>query len=411
MRRPLQQIIAETWLLGSAALAFLLMALSILGIRWSRTPVILGAIAILVLAILVIRRSEWPRLGWANPIDVLTLILIAGYVRVTTLAPPAEADFYAMWGAKAKQFFMTGGIDWRFLQDPLNLPSHVDYPILLPLLYDVQALLAGGWPDERWLSLTHIATSVSALLVIRALLADEMPKLARAAATLIVMPLVFSPYFGLPEGVLVAYGTVGLLFLRRAVRDDDAAGALHGAVYLGLAASCKNEGTALLVAAAVAVALTRPRLVARLWPAIAIVLPWFLLRWHYGLESDLVQSGAFGRLMDRLANPAPLITALRAVPLGRGMFWIGVAVALVIGARRLIREERFLTIAIVTQFLFFIGAYLVTPYELAWHVRSSFERIVGQLIPALALLALLVNAMRFRAANAIEPSVVVGSGP
>jgi hypothetical protein len=69
----------------------------------------------------------------------------------------------------------------------------------------------------------HIGTSVSALLVIRALLADEMPKLARAAATLIVMPLVFSPYFGLPEGVLVAYGTLGLLFLRRAVRDDDAA--------------------------------------------------------------------------------------------------------------------------------------------------------------------------------------------
>jgi len=318
---------------------------------------------------------------------------------VTTLAPPAEADFYAMWGAKAKQFFMTGGIDWRFLQDPLNLPSHVDYPLLLPLLYDVQALLAGGWPDERWLSLMHIGTSVSALLVIRALLADEMPKPARAAATLIVMPLVFSPYFGLPEGVLVAYGTLGLLFLRRAVRDDAAAGALHGAVYLGLAASCKNEGMALLVAAAVAVALTRPRLIARLWPAIAIILPWLLLRWHYGLESELVQGGAFGRLTERLANPAPLIAALRGVPLGRELFWIGAAVALVLGARRLIREERFLTVATATQFLFFIGAYLVTPYDLAWHVRSSWGRIVGQLIPALALLALLVTAIRFRAAS------------
>jgi hypothetical protein len=107
--------------------------------------------------------------GWANLLDLLTLALIAGYVRVTTLAPPAEADFYAMWGAKAKQFFVTGGIDWRFLTDPLNVPSHVDYPMLLPLLYDVQALLLGRWPDERWLGLVHIAASGAALLVIRGL--------------------------------------------------------------------------------------------------------------------------------------------------------------------------------------------------------------------------------------------------
>jgi hypothetical protein len=62
-----------------------------------------------------------------------------------------------------------------------------------------------------------------------------MPKLARAAATLILMPLVFSPFFGLPEGLLAVYGTLALLFLRRAIRDDDGALALRGAVYLGLA--------------------------------------------------------------------------------------------------------------------------------------------------------------------------------
>ena len=407
MRRP-HQLIGETYLLGSAALAFLLMAMSIAGIRWSRTPVIAGALVVIVVMALIIRRGapfEWPRLGWPNLIDVATAILVAGYVRVTTLAPPAEADFYAMWGAKAKQFFMTGGIDWRFLQDALNLPSHVDYPMLLPLLYDVQALLAGGWPNERWLAVIHIATSVSALLVLRALLADEMPKLARAAATLIVMPLVFSPYFGLPEGLLVAYGTLALLFLRRAVRDGDAALALRSAVYLGLAASCKNEGLALLVAAAAAVVLTRPRLVTRLWPAIAIILPWLILKWHYGLESDLVQTGAFGRFVERIANPGPLLAALRDVPHGRAIFWIGVAVACAIGWRRAIREERFLTAAIVVQLLFFICAYLVTPYELAWHVSTSWERIVRQLLPAIALLALLGTVIRFRAesSNATDP--------
>lgn len=405
--RRLLQLTGEAYLLGSAALAFLLMAFSVAGIRWSRTAVIVAAIAVLITAILVIRRQgpfEGPRLGWPNLIDLLTLALIAGYVRVTTLAPPAEADFYAIWGAKAKQFFATGGIDWRFLTDPLNFPSHVDYPVLLPLLYDVQALLLGRWPAERWLGLVHISASVAALMVIRGYLAEEMPKPARAAATLIVMPLVFSPFFGLPEGLVAVYGTLALLFLRRAIRADDGALALRGAVYLGLAASSKNEGLSLAIAIALALLLTRPRFVIRLWPALAIALPWLLLRSHYGLRNDLVQAGLLDRLTERLAHPGPLLRALVEVPHGSTLFWIGVVLACAVGARQLIREERFLALAIVAQLLFFIGAYVVTPNEVVWHVRTSWERLVRQLLPAVALLALLVTVIRFRVerTNAID---------
>jgi hypothetical protein len=401
LRRPLQ-LLGEAYLLGSAGLAFVLMAFSVFGIPWSRTVAIVAAIAVLVAAVLVIQRQApfvWPRLGWANLIDLVTIALIAGYVRVTTLAPPAEPDFYAIWGAKAKQFFVTGGIDWRFLTDPLNFPSHVDYPVLLPLLYDVQTLLLGRWPDERWLGLVHIAASVAALLVIRGYLADEMPKLARAAATLILMPLVFSPFFGLPEGLLVVYGTLALLFVRRAIREGDSALAMRGAVYLGLAASCKNEGLSLMAAVAVAIMLTRPRFLTRLWPAVAIALPWLLLRWRYGLRNDLTQAGALDRLLDRVAHPGTMLRALYEVPHGSALFWIGVVLACAIGLRRLLREERFLTIAIVVQLLFFIGAYLVTPNEIVWHVRTSWERLARQLLPAIALLALLVTVIRFRVEN------------
>lgn len=407
--RRLLQLIGESYLLGSAALAFLLMAFSMVGIPWSLTPVMVAAIAIIIAAVFVIRRAgpfEHSGLGWANLVDLITLILIAGYVRVTLLAPPAEPDFYSIWGVKAKQFFVTGGIDWRFLQDPLNFPLHVDYPVLLPLLYDVQALLIGGWPNERWFGLIHVAASLAALLVIRGLLGDEMPKLARAAATLILMPLVFSPYFGLADGLLAVYGTLGLLFLRRAIRDDNGAAALRGAVYLGLAASCKNEGLTLAVAVAIAIVLMRPRFVTRLWPAIAIALPWLLLRWHYGLRNDLAQAGALDRLMDRVAHPSVMLRALYEEPHGSALFWVGVVLACAVAWRHLVRNERFLAIAIVVQLLFFIGAYLVTPNDIVWHVKTSWERIVRQLLPAMALLALLSTAnrvlssvIRFRAEN------------
>ena len=64
--------------------------------------------------------------------------------------------------------------------------------------------------------------------------------------------------------------------------------------------------------------------------------------------------------------------------------------------RQLVREERFLALAILAQLLFFIGAYLVTPNDVVWHVRNSWERLARQLLPAIALLALLVTVIRFR---------------
>lgn len=406
--KRITQFLGETYLLGSAALAFLLMLMSIARVPWSRGVLIVGVIAILAAAVIAFRRNApfaWPQFEVANAIDVITLILIAGYVRVTTLAAPAEADFYAIWGVKAKQFFRTGGIDWKFMLDPLNVPLHMDYPLLLPLLYDVQALLAGAWPDERWFSLIHIFAALAAWLVIRAQLADEMTKLQRAAATLIVMPLIFSPFFGLPEGLLVAYGTVGLLFLRRAVRDHAPSLAMRGAIYLGLAASCKNEGVSLLVAAAIALLVTRPRFILRLWPALAIVLPWMLVRSFYALPTDIMKTGMFDRLAARLSDPAAFVLAFRNASYGSPLFWIAIAIALAIGARRLLRQERFLFIAIAAQIVFFLAVYVVTPNDLAWHVRTSAERILRQLMPAIALLALLITVIRFRAenANAIDP--------
>lgn len=407
--RRVARFAGEVWLLGTAALAFLLMAMSLAGIRWSRGAMFLGVIAVVAAIVVIIRRGapfERPRITAANAIDAFTLLLIAGYVRVATLAAPAEADFYGIWGVKAKQFFRMRGIAWRFVLDPINVPSHMDYPILQPLLYDVQALLNGAWPDERWLSLMHIGASIAALLIVRSLLAEEMSKLARAAATLILMPLIFSPFFGLPEGLLVAYGTVGVLFLRRAIRDGDPALVMRGAVHLGLAASCKNEGVSLLVAVAIAVLSTRPRLLPRLWPAVAVILPWMLVRSIYAIPTDLLQSGTFDRLIERAADPlAFLDTVHRNTSFGGPLFWIGVAAACLLGGKRLIREERFLATTIVLQLAFFTAVYLTTPYELPWHLRNSGERILRQVMPLVALLALLITVIRFRAenANATDP--------
>jgi len=393
--RRLSTLAGEGYLLGSGAVALLLMLLSIAGVRWTVTSVVAGSSLIAVLAIVAMRRQplriEKPQLGWPLLFDLFTLLLILGFIRYATLAPSTENDYLLIWGVKAREFWLAQAIDWRFLETPLNANAHLDYPILLPLVFDVQALVTGSWP-ENWLGVVTASYGVAAVLIVRGMLEDEIGDLGAALAALVLMPLLFSPYLGLAEGPLIAYGVAALLLLRRAMKEGSAAHALRAGILLGLAASSKNEGVALIVAVAIALVVARRSdLLPRLWPAIVIPMPWWILRVVHQLPADLVSAGFFDRLRDRALNPAPIFDALIQNPVGQPLFWLGVTVACAIGWRRIATTERFLAVAILLQLLFLIGAYFVTPHEIVWHVKWSWERIVRQLMPAVALLALFSN--------------------
>ena len=368
--------IGEAWLLLTGLAALLLLFLP-----WSPWTLLL-ALPVLYVG----QASACPGRAEARPtlwnlFDLITLTLIAGYTKLALAAPPIENDYLLIWGVKAKEFFFARGIDWPWLESPINHTAHPDYPILLPLVYDAYALVTGGWSD-RWIGIITVAYGIAALLVVRGMLAEELPKPWRAIATAALMPLVFSPYVGMAEGPLIAYALAGLLRIRRG-------DTLRGAVFLGFAAFTKNEGLTLIVAAAVAlIAARRWKELPRLWPAVAIPLPWLVLRAMHGLQTDLLVPGVMERLFARIADPWPVFAAMARHPAGNALFWLGVAAACLLGWRSVVTRERFLALTIVLQFLFFLAAYFVSPRDLDWHVQWSWERIVRQLMPVLALLAI-----------------------
>jgi hypothetical protein len=65
--------------------------------------------------------------------------------------------------------------------------------------------------------------------------------------------------------------------------------------------------------------------------------------------------------------------------------------ALLIGIRRVVREERFLASVIALQLLAFIAAYAITPHDVSWHVRWSWERLVLQVTALVTFLAIVVT--------------------
>lgn len=411
-RLPLR--IGTSFLIGSALGGAVLFLLSIAQILWSRGALVGGVLLVAAIAAVVARTRKWRhhvrsptpfiarwKLYLSAAINVMTGVLTAGYALFATVGPTIEYDFIGIWGVKAKEFWYARGIDWRFLENRFNEFAHVDYPILLPLIFDVQTLIRGSW-DARWLGALNVAFGVAALLSVRAFIEEETENpILIAAGTLALACVAFSPWIGLAEAPLVASGTVGLLYVRRGVLTSKSADVLRGAMLLGLAASFKNEGLALIFAAAAGLVLTAPRLLPRLWPSAAVAAPWFLLRQLHHLQTDLAAGPILARAAGHLARIQPMISALTTYSTGKPLFWLGVAMALALALRSAVTRERFLLVTLLVQVSFFLAAYIVTPHDVTWHVHWSWERIVSQITLPLgfAAIALLVPSLEGRRAR------------
>ncbi|HEY8850076.1 MAG TPA: hypothetical protein VIO12_12320, partial [Thermoanaerobaculia bacterium] len=292
-------LLGESVLLGFGGCAALLFVLSLLHIAWNRWWLIgLGVGA----AILVwgLASAGLHRLKPAP--TLLILIPLLGYALFATAGPLWEFDYLSDWGLKARVFWIARGIDWQFLEQATYRATHPDYPLLLPLSFDVLALIRGAWNDQA-LGLLNVAFAAALLMIIYRVALDETSSaVAAALVTFAMFPLAAVPWIGIGEGPFVACATAGLLLMRRNVSI--------AAVMLGLAASTKNEGLTLIVAAAIALLVCRrAKDIIRLWPAAAIVAPWLIVRAMHRLPTDIAAGSVLSRIADHLAHPGPLIDA------------------------------------------------------------------------------------------------------
>jgi hypothetical protein len=392
-----------SFLFGTGIAATSLLLLSLIGVAWS-TPALATTLSIVWISGLLIARNRGPLVPahdrapkrdlfhWiALVADACTFLLLAAFARFATLAAPWEWDFWAIWGLKAKVFWYAHGIDRAFLTGPntSSWPFHPEYPLLLPLTFDTMALLGGGW-DDRWFGLLFVGWASAAILIIRAALAEHARPALAALGTLAIAFLVFPRQTGFAEGPMVAFGTAGLLYLRRYTLKDDRRDLTLAAVLFGFASVTKNEGLLLLGAAAIALLLTKRswRPVISLWPALPLPLVWLAYRIYFNLQGDL-QTGDFGsRAIERLRDGGKLFGYLyRYVP-GRTWTWLAVAtIAFVVARPAIVRREQTLLVAIALQLAAYVWAYAITPHSLQWQVGTSWERLLSHVTLAFGFIA------------------------
>jgi hypothetical protein len=375
-----------SFLFGTGLAAVLLLSLSLAGIAWSRGSFAAIALpAFAALTYLALRHARGGRSGRlpqehrfspaAAALDALTALAVAGHGIYATLAPLGQWDFWSDWGLKAKIFSIHRAVDWVFLRDTANTFAHPDYPPLLPLTLDFFSLVRGEWED-RYVGLLFTAFGAALLLVARGLLRQELGRpVAASLATLALAGPALLLWIGLAESPLIAYGGLGLLMLRRASRGNAASWA-SAALLLGCAALTKNEGLALLVSTGLALLLFGgARAAPRLWPAVLLAAVWLIPRYGLGLTNQLFQGTMISRLTSHLTQSGLLLeTLFRNWP--HPLLWASLIAGLILAARQL-AQERFLLSALLFQLLFYLSSYLVTPYDLVWHIWGSWARLLS----------------------------------
>lgn len=396
------ELVARSYLLGVFVGGVLLFSSSAVGVPWRREDIVAVAVAALAIAVLV-RKRQLPDSRDEQPahsllsLSILALagVIAAGYALYATAGPIAEFDFLSDWGLKGRVFWEAQGIDWTFLESARYRATHADYPILLPLAFDSVALVSGEWNDRSF-GVLYVAWACATLLILRRLLLLEGASPTYAAlASVAMLPLAASPWIGIAEGPLVAYGTSGLMLLRYGIAHEDARAQRAGALLLGIAALIKNEGVAILVAAALA-ALLSSRKSRR--AAVHFVVPfilagaWQLVRFAHGLQTDLTSGSALSRIINTVRAPHDLLQALVAYDLGKPLMWFGIVVALVITGKELLVNERFAILTIIFQCGSYLVAYMSTPHDVQWHVRWSLERLVAHV--ALAITFVILSRLR-----------------
>ena len=392
-------LIGLSFLYGCGIAAAALLALSLVGLEWSlfRLVAILMSVFVVAVVLQFVRlpgRSDQKGAdrvqdlrAWRSPLaigaSIVTLLQVVAYTLYATLVEPWGTDFWAIWGLKGRVFFQQRGIDFEFLTRGEFI--HNDYPLLLPLLFDVIALANGGWEAPAF-GLLYVAVAVAATLIVIAVASEETSPGLAAVIGAATIGLLSSRYVGVADPPLMAFAGAGLLLLRRGISRRDRSSVIHASILLGLAANIKNEGLAILVIALLAAALLGREIMRDTWPALVVVAPWLVLRAIHGLSTDLfagppkidLQRGMewFRLLLHYLPEPA---------------FWAVIMLLLLFlrpGA------ERFLIIVSIGVIALYALVFLFTPHDLEWHVATAWARIVRHVKLPLLFVVLLTLAKR-----------------
>ncbi len=407
--------------LGLSSLLYFLYLLPFAGQHWFIFVQLTIFLTLLALTIWKERKQAWPPLPRWNLTRTQTILsALALIVFSISLASTAsyllrrkQGDWDAwMMFNRAARFVYRDQAHWlESFSRQMDPIFHADYPLLLAMN------TASGW-DALGMETPRVPMIQSALFAIACLglavsALASIKSTSQAALGLIILwgtpALVDEGSRELADVPLAFYIlATGILIYLFVIHRKPALIALAG-LTAGLAAWTKNEGSLFVIAVGIALAVAffkqKPFRILSLY-GLGLAFP-FTIVLYFKLflapPSDVLSNGAT-RSLQQILNPARHLEVLKFfwdqfIHFGN---WTGVS--LVIGIipillvyfllfRAPINKERLpfyyagITILVIQAFGDY-AVYLITPYDLTWHLTYSATRIVLQVFPLITFLIL-----------------------
>ncbi|HEX9428133.1 MAG TPA: hypothetical protein VGA64_10120 [Candidatus Polarisedimenticolia bacterium] len=345
----------------------------------------------------------------AGAIDRLLIAGIAltiGWAFFLSILTPLEAyDAVAIWGLKAKAIYLERGLPIGLLQDRVFAGNRPDYPLLVPLAESYVAMAVGRWNDIAVkLVFPSLLTGLvilfhAALGRLEAVGPDGAAPISRRRRLLFTFLLASIPALSdqVPDGyadiAVAATSGLGTIYLVLWLRGGPSILLAISALLTGLGATAKNEGmllalvnlTLLLLAAR---GRRRPRFAAGYLAVIlAIAAPWCLARLRLGLSNDVVNAAVLaaapsGKNLARLGTILYEFLQEACKTKSWNIVWpLFAAVAALRIGRPGPKGSRILVAAAGLTLLGYAAIYVVTPYDVVWHLRRSVDRLFLPLLP------------------------------
>lgn len=381
-------------LFAGAAGAALGLALS--GAAFSAGLLFLGATGAAADAVLLaLAAALWaarPRAGKDSPqapapraltvlVGAAALVVCALFLEHGIRYPEGGWDAMAIWNLRARALFGAPH-DLRLVFTPELPAQHSDYPPLLPALV-AHGFFALGSRTEAWPIAVSFVFGACCVAALGSAVSNRRGPTHGLAAALLLL--------GTPELLTLAWNQYADLKLAALVLIAVVLASEGHCLPAGLAAALgaytKNEGLLWAAALSAAILAAQGRREALRFVAggapILLLLAYFKLRW--APPNDLVAQTSLLGALSRAPPRLPIVArgfALQLVDFGK---W-GCALPFVLacwlaGWRRRQRTLAAPFCALSLGAVFCI--YLVTPQDAAEHMRSSMDRLLFQLWPAL----------------------------
>ncbi|MBK9926061.1 MAG: hypothetical protein IPP66_12315 [Anaerolineales bacterium] len=307
--------------------------------------------------------------------------------------PLKDWDARSIWFFHAKMIYAAGSIGlsagWQL---PLVAFSHVDYPNLVPSIAAQITYILGYWNEYiPKISLFFILVPIVMWLF----------SFARKSISFVVLILIipFSIHLwiwnGYMDGYLAMYVAVAMLLLGRYIQRNDSIDLYSSLACLAFVLCLKNEGVLALFAGVVSVAVAgfymkksrhadiRQHIFSwrKIACAVIVLLPfvlWTFYKRSYGLSNDLKIGTAesIANIIERMKDGSAILIFEQTYKYIEGsLLLFGLLYFVSIARNHAV--PKMAVPALVTASIYYVGmfvVYLLTPYDLNWHLTFSANR-------------------------------------